>query len=166
MAVNRVELIGNLGREPEVRYMPNGEAVATIAIATTEHWTDKKGERRELTEWHRVTLYRKLAEITKQYLRKGMQVYIVARLSTRKWTDKDGIERYITEIIASELQMLGNKQKSAGEQRESNSAMPPANTEGNTGEPPAHTDESTGEDASWDVVPSDNSQSSYSGEYA
>lgn len=109
-SVNKVIIVGNLGRDPETRYMPNGEAVTNIAVATTEAWKDKNtGEKKELTEWHRVTMYRKLAEIAGQYLKKGSQVYIEGRLQTRKWTDKDGVERYTTEIIADTMQMLGSK---------------------------------------------------------
>jgi single-strand DNA-binding protein len=102
-SVNKVILIGNLGRDPETRYMPNGEAVTNITIATTESWKDRtSGERQEKTEWHRVTFYRRLAEIAGEYLKKGSQVFVEGRLETRKWTDKEGKERYTTEIIASE----------------------------------------------------------------
>ena len=113
-SVNKVILIGNLGKDPETRYMPNGEAVTNITLATTETWKDKSGEKQEKTEWHRVTFYRKLAEIAGEYLKKGRPVYVVGRLETRKWTDKSGVERYTTEIIANEMKMLGSK----GEQRE------------------------------------------------
>ena len=110
-SVNKVIIVGNLGRDPETRYMPNGEAVTNIAVATTDKWNDKAtGEKKEVTEWHRVTFYRKLAEIAGQYLKKGSQVYLEGRLQTRKWTDKDGVERYTTEIIADTMQMLGGKQ--------------------------------------------------------
>jgi single-strand DNA-binding protein len=110
-SINKVIIVGNLGRDPETRYMPNGEAVTNIAVATTESWKDKtSGEKKELTEWHRITFYRKLAEIAGQYLKKGSQVYIEGRLQTRKWTDKENIERYTTEIIADSMQMLGNRQ--------------------------------------------------------
>lgn len=109
-SVNKAILIGNLGKDPEIRYMPNGDQVAQISIATTEKWKDKNGEKHEKTEWHRVTFYRKLAEIAGEYLRKGQSVFIEGRLETRKWTDKDGIERYTTEIIASDMKMLSNKQ--------------------------------------------------------
>lgn len=110
-SVNKVIIVGNLGRDPEMRHMPNGDAVTNIAVATTESWKDKNsGEKKELTEWHRITFYRKLAEIAGQYLKKGSQVYIEGRLQTRKWTDKDGVERYTTEIIADTMQMLGGKQ--------------------------------------------------------
>jgi single-strand DNA-binding protein len=114
-SVNKVIIVGNLGRDPETRYMPNGEAVTNIAVATTEKWNDKaSGEKKELTEWHRITFYRKLAEIAGQYLRKGSQVYVEGRLQTRKWTDKEGVERYTTEIIADTMQMLGSRQGAGG----------------------------------------------------
>ena len=109
-SVNKVIIVGNLGRDPETKYMPNGEAVTNVAVATTESWKDKNsGEKKEITEWHRITFYRKLAEIAGQYLKKGSSVYIEGRLQTRKWTDKDGVERYTTEIIADTMQMLGSK---------------------------------------------------------
>src|SRR3990167_8069317 len=109
-SVNKVILIGNLGRDPETRYMPNGEAVANITVATTETWKDKtSGEKQEKTEWHRVTFYRRLAEIVGEYLKKGSQVYIEGRLETRKWQDKEGKDRYTTEIIADRMQMLGSR---------------------------------------------------------
>ena len=109
-SVNKVILVGNLGADPETRYMPNGDAVANIRMATTESWKDKAtGERREITEWHRVVFYRRLAEIVGQYLKKGSAVYIEGRIRTRKWTDKEGQERYTTEIEASEMQMLGGR---------------------------------------------------------
>jgi single-strand DNA-binding protein len=114
-SVNKVIIVGNLGRDPETRYMPNGEAVTNVAVATTEKWTDKaSGEKKELTEWHRITFYRKLAEIAGQYLKKGSQVYVEGRLQTRKWTDKEGVERYTTEIIADTMQMLGSRQGMGG----------------------------------------------------
>lgn len=105
--VNKVILIGNLGADPEVRYMPNGGAVANITIATSESWTDKNtNERKEHTEWHRVVIYNRLAEVAGEYLRKGSKVYIEGKLRTRKWQDQQGVERYTTEVIAEELQML------------------------------------------------------------
>jgi single-strand DNA-binding protein len=112
-SVNKVILIGNLGKDPETRYMPNGDAVTNITLATTETWKDKNGEKQEKTEWHRVTFYRKLAEIAGEYLKKGRPVYVEGRLETRKWTDKSGAERYTTEIIASDMKMLGSKPGSA-----------------------------------------------------
>lgn len=116
-SVNKVIIVGNLGRDPETRYMPNGEAVTNIAVATTESWKDKNsGDKKEMTEWHRITFYRKLAEIAGQYLKKGASIYIEGKLQTRKWTDKDGVERYTTEIIADTMQMLGGKQEGAANQ--------------------------------------------------
>lgn len=108
-SVNKVILVGRLGKDPEVRYMPNGEAVANATLATSETWKDKSGEKQEKTEWHRVTFYRKLAEIVGEYLKKGSMVYVEGRLETRKWTDKEGKERYTTEIIANEMQMLSSR---------------------------------------------------------
>jgi single-strand DNA-binding protein len=109
-SVNKVILVGNLGRDPETRYMPNGEAVTNVTLATTDTWKDRtSGERQEKTEWHRVTFYRRLAEIAGEYLKKGSQVYVEGRLETRKWTDKEGKDRYTTEIIASEMKMLGSR---------------------------------------------------------
>ena len=109
--INKVIIVGNLGNDPEIRTMPNGEAVANISVATSESWTDKNtGERREVTEWHRIVLYRRLAEIAGQYLRKGSQVYVEGRLKTRKWQDSNGHDRYTTEIQGDNLQMLGGRQ--------------------------------------------------------
>ena len=108
--VNKVILIGNLGRDPEIRYMPNGGAVANLALATSEVWKDKNtGEQQEKTEWHRVVLFRRLAEIAGEYLKKGSKVYIEGKLQTRKWQDNQGQERYTTEIIGDELQMLDSR---------------------------------------------------------
>lgn len=105
--INKVILIGNLGQDPEVRYMPQGGAVANFTIATSESWTDKTtNEKKEQTEWHRIVIYQRLAEIAGQYLRKGSKVYIEGKLKNRKWIDKEGAERYTTEILANELQML------------------------------------------------------------
>lgn len=106
--INKVILIGNLGRDPEVRYTSNGSAVANITIATSEQWRDRQsGQSQERTEWHRVVLFGKLGEIAGEYLKKGQQVYIEGRLQTRKWQDQQGQERYTTEIVANEMQMLG-----------------------------------------------------------
>jgi len=108
--VNKVILVGNLGADPEVKYMPNGNAVANVTLATSESWKDKQsGENREKTEWHRVVFFRRLAEIAGEYLKKGSQVYIEGKLQTRKWQDKNGNDRYTTEIIANEMQMLGGR---------------------------------------------------------
>lgn len=105
--LNKVILIGRLGRDPETRYMPNGEAVCNFSVATSEKYTDKNGQRQEATEWHNVTMYRKLAEIAGQYLKQGSQVYIDGKIKSRKYTDKNGVERTAYDIIANELKMLG-----------------------------------------------------------
>lgn len=113
-SVNKVIIVGNLGRDPETRYTPSGDAITNIAVATTETWKDKNtGEKKELAEWHRITFYRRLAEVAGQYLKKGSQIYVEGRLQTRKWTDKEGVERYTTEIIADTMQMLGGGPKQA-----------------------------------------------------
>ena len=109
MSVNKVILLGRLGRDPEVRYMPNGEAVCNFSIATSETWNDRNGQRQERTEWHNITMYRRLAEIAGQYLKKGREVYIEGRIQSRKYTGKDGIERTAYEIVCSEMKMLGGK---------------------------------------------------------
>lgn len=115
-SINKVILIGNLGADPETRYTASGDAVCNIRLATTDNWKDKNsGEKREITEWHRVVFYRKLAEIAGQYLRKGSQVYLEGRIKTRKWQDKDGQDRYTTEIEATEMQMLSSKQISTAQ---------------------------------------------------
>lgn len=112
--VNKVILIGNLGADPEVRYMPSGDAVTNIRIATSESWKDKQsGEQRETTEWHRVVFFRRLAEIAGEYLKKGGKVYIEGSLRTRKWQGQDGQDRYSTEIVANEMQMLDSRGGSA-----------------------------------------------------
>jgi len=113
-SLNKVILIGNLGRDPECRFMPNGTAVTNFSIATTESWKDKSGEKQEKTEWHRISTFGNLAEICGVYLKKGSQVYIGGKLLTRKWTDKDGAEKYTTEIIADELKMLGSRPGDSG----------------------------------------------------
>ena len=127
-SVNKVILVGNLGADPETRYMPNGDAVANVRLATTESWKDKAtGEKKDLTEWHRVVFYRKLAEIVGQYLKKGSAVYVEGRIRTRKWTDKEGQERYTTEIEANEMQMRGGRSgggSSSGGEAEYGGSMP------------------------------------------
>lgn len=108
--VNKVIIVGNLGQDPDVRYMPNGNAVANFTVATSETWKDKNtGEKKEQTEWHRVTIYRRLAEIAGEYLRKGSKVYLEGRLQTRKWQDQSGQDRYTTEVVANEMQMLDSR---------------------------------------------------------
>ena len=109
-SVNKVIIIGNLGRDPEMRYMPSGGAVCNVSIATSRNWKDKaSGERKEETEWHRVVFFDRLAEIAGEYLKKGSSVYVEGRLQTRKWTDKEGVERYTTEIVVQEMTMLGGR---------------------------------------------------------
>ena len=109
-SVNKVILVGNLGRDPEVRYMPDGNALCNLNLATTYSWKDKaSGDKKEETEWHRVTLRNRLAEVAGEYLKKGSPVYIEGRLRTRKWTDKENIERYTTEIVADSMQLLGSR---------------------------------------------------------
>lgn len=109
--INKVIILGRLGNDPEVRTMPNGDSTARISVATSESWTDKNtGEKREVTEWHNIIAFRKLADIIGQYLKKGSQVYIEGKIRTRKWQDQNGQDRYTTEIIADQLQMLGSSQ--------------------------------------------------------
>ena len=108
-SINKVIIIGNLGRDPETRYMPDGGAITNISVATTDKWKDKNGEMQEKTEWHRVAFFGKLAEIAGEYLKKGSQVYVEGRLQTRKWQDKDGADKYTTEIVANQMQMLGSR---------------------------------------------------------
>ena len=112
-SVNKVIVVGNLGRDPETRYMPEGGAITNISVATTDKWKDKNGEMQEKTEWHRIAFFGKLAEIAGEYLKKGSQVYVEGRLQTREW-EKDGVKRYTTEIIANQMQMLGSRQGMGG----------------------------------------------------
>ncbi len=113
--INKVILIGNLGADPEVRYMPSGSAVATVSLATSESWKDKQsGEMQERTEWHRISFFNRLAEIAGEYLRKGSKIYVEGSLRTRKWQDKNGADRYTTEIIANSMQMLDSRGGSGG----------------------------------------------------
>ena len=107
--VNKVILVGNLGNDPEVRYMPNGNAVANLSLATSESWKDQQGQVQERTEWHRLTIYRRLAEIAGEYLKKGSQMYVEGKLQTRKWQDQQGQDKYTTEIIVDQMQMLGGR---------------------------------------------------------
>ena len=127
MSLNKVILIGNLGRDPEVRYMPNGEAVCNFSIASSETWNDRQtGQRQERTEWHNITLYRRLAEVAGQYLKKGSQVYIEGRIQSRKYTGKDGIERTAYEIIGSEMKMLGGGNDSGQQNAQHTPPAPPS----------------------------------------
>ncbi|ENL0402921.1 single-stranded DNA-binding protein [Salmonella enterica] len=126
--VNKVILVGNLGQDPEVRYMPNGGAVANLSLATSDTWTDKQtGDKKERTEWHRVVLYGKLAEIASEYLRKGSQLYIEGALRTRKWTDQSGVEKYTTEVVVSQsgtMQMLGGRSNAGNGQQQGGWGQP------------------------------------------
>ena len=122
--LNKVILIGNLGRDPEVRYLPSGDAVANFSIATSENWKDRNGQRQERTEWHNISMFGRLAEIAGQYLKKGSKVYIEGRIQSRKYTGKDGIERTAYEIIGNEMKMLGGKAEGSSES--ANTAEPPA----------------------------------------
>ena len=126
--INKVILIGNLGGDPETRYLPNGNAVTNLTLATSDSWKDKQGQKQERTEWHRVSLFGKIAEIAGQYLRKGSKVYIEGRLQTREW-EKDGVKRYTTEIIVDmggSMQMLDSRGDNAGSPQRSQPAQPPA----------------------------------------
>lgn len=113
-SLNKIIIIGHLGRDPESRYMPSGEQVTSVSVATTESWKDKSGNKQEQTEWHRISFFGKLAEIAGKYLKKGSQVYVEGRIRTRKYTDRDGIERHATEIIGDRMQMLGGKPEQSG----------------------------------------------------
>jgi len=114
MSVNKAILVGRLGKDPETRFMTNGEAVTNVSLATTESYKDKDGNKQERTEWHNLVFYKRLAEIAGEYLKKGAQIYVEGRIQTRKWQDKEGKDRYTTEIVINELQMLGDK-KSGGD---------------------------------------------------
>ena len=128
--VNKVILIGNLGRDPEVRYSPNGGAIANITLATSESWKDKNtGEQVDKTEWHRVVFFRRLAEIVGEYLKKGSKVYIEGKLQTRKWQDKEGNDRYTTEVVANEMQMLDSRGGSTSYNQDETPAAQPASQE-------------------------------------
>lgn len=124
--LNKVILIGRLGKDPEVRYMPNGEAVCNFSVATSESWKDSNGQKQERTEWHNITMYRRIAEISGQYLKKGSQVYLEGKIQSRKYQGKDGIERRAYEIIANEMKMLGGNSQATQEQlkREQATAAP------------------------------------------
>jgi single-strand DNA-binding protein len=126
-SLNRVQIIGNLGKDPETRYLPNGDAVTSLSIATTDSWKDKQsGERKEHTEWHRVSAFGRLAEIMGEYLQKGSQVYIEGQLRTRKWSDKEGKDRYTTEIRADTMQMLGGRPQQDRDRRPAARGASPA----------------------------------------
>ncbi len=143
--VNKAILIGNLGADPEVRFTPGGQAVANFRIATSESWTDKSGQKQERTEWHRIVVWGKLAELCGEYLAKGRQVYVEGRLQTREWTDKEGKKNYTTEVVANQVTVLGGrgegaprgKPANAGAGREDFGPPPPGMEEGPSGGPPS-----------------------------
>lgn len=124
MSVNKVILVGRLGKDPETRYMTSGEAVTNATLATSENWKDKSGEKQEKTEWHSLVFYRRLAEIAGEYLKKGSQVYIEGKLQTRKWQDKEGKDRYTTEVVVNEMTMLGGKSSGGSFEVVENQAAP------------------------------------------
>ena len=124
-SINKVMLIGNLGKDPEIRYMPSGDAIANLTLATTENWKDKAGEKQEKTEWHRVSMFGRMAEIAGEYLKKGSSVYIEGKLQTRKWQDKEGNDRYTTEIVANEMKMLGSRASGGDTGMDKSASSPP-----------------------------------------
>lgn len=137
--INKVIIIGRLGNDPEVRYTPSGAAVAKFSVATSEEWKDKNtGEKKERTEWHRITVWGKLGEICGEYLSKGRQVYVEGRLQTSSYDDKDGVKRYSTEIVASDVQFLGSKESGGG--RSGAGGTPPRESLGGQGPPPSDDD--------------------------
>jgi len=122
-SVNKVILIGNLGRDPEVRYTPSGSAVCNVSLATSRSWKDKQGDKQEETEWHNVVLYDRLAEVVGEFAKKGKPLYVEGRLKTRKWQDKDGADRYTTEVIAAEMQLLGGREGGEPAQQKTHAQM-------------------------------------------
>jgi single-strand DNA-binding protein len=134
-SVNKVILIGNLGRDPETRYTTGGDAVTNLNIATTDTWKDKNGEKQEKTEWHRVVLFGRQAEVAGEYLKKGRPVYIEGRLQTRKYTDKEGVERYATEIVGDRMQLLGGREGGGGGDVDFNGGGPAPRRESSGGAP-------------------------------
>jgi single-strand DNA-binding protein len=139
--INKVIILGNVGKDPETKYMPNGDAVTNLTMATSEAWKDKNtGEQKEVTEWHRVTFYRKLAEIVAQYVKKGSKLYIEGRLQTRSW-EQDGVKKYATEIIASDMQMLDGKPSESGQQSGQSSQAPAGNHKSSHQAPPSGWDD-------------------------
>jgi single-strand DNA-binding protein len=140
-SVNKVIILGNVGKDPEVRHMQNGDSVVSVSVATSESWKDKNsGESKDNTEWHRVTFYRKLAEVAANYLRKGSSVYIEGRLETKKWTDKAGVERYTTGIVASEMKMLGKAPEAGERQAAPEAHNRPVKVQADTGWPDIDSD--------------------------
>jgi len=147
--INKVIIVGNLGQDPEVRFMPNGNAVANFTVATSESWKDKQtGEQKEKTEWHRIVIYQRLAEIAGEYLTKGSKVYLEGKLQTRKWQNKEGVDQYTTEIVCNEMQMLDSKQQ--GQQAPKQQQAPQKSFQQNQGnassfqqQPPQYNNENT-----------------------
>jgi single-strand DNA-binding protein len=154
-SVNKVILIGNLGKDPEVRYAPSGSAICNVTLATSRQWKDKtSGEKQEETEWHRVVFYDRLAEIAGEYLKKGRPVYVEGRLKTRKWTDKEGVEKYTTEIVADQMQLLGSREGMGDGGGESGSRAGPVSRPAASGAAkPAAQKSSTGFDDMDDDIP-------------
>ncbi|MFC1731462.1 single-stranded DNA-binding protein [candidate division KSB1 bacterium] len=136
-SINKVILIGRLGQDPELKYLPNGDAVCNFSIATSESWKDRDGQAQERTEWHNIATFRRLAEICGEYLKKGKQVYIEGKLRTRSWEDQNGQKRYVTEIIANEMKMLGRRDEDIG----SESSTPQQNQKNEASQPPATDDD-------------------------
>lgn len=135
-SVNKAIILGNLGRDPELKYMPNGDAVCNFSIATTDTWKDRDGNQQEKTEWHNIVAFRRLAEICGEYLKKGKQVYIEGKIQTRSWEDKDGVKKYMTEIVANQMQMLGRR----GEDMDGDYS-PPASSAPQESKPPSTPDD-------------------------
>ncbi|MHB1675924.1 MAG: single-stranded DNA-binding protein [Sulfuriferula sp.] len=150
-SVNKVILIGNIGKDPEIRYMPSGDAMVNLTLATTDNWKDKNGEKQERTEWHRVAIFGKLAEIAGEYLKKGSQVYFEGSLKTRKWTNKEGHDQYTTEIIADKMQMLGGRAGSANMDSGGSSEAKP----GRTNAPPQNASQNKASSNSFDDLDDD-----------
>lgn len=138
-SVNKVTLLGNVGKDPEIRYAPSGSAICSVSIATTRKWKDKSGEKKEETDWHRVVFYERLAEIAGQYLKKGNPVYVEGRLKYGKYTDKDGVERYTTDIVVSEMQLLGGHPQEGGSRAPQSQQGRPSEQQRNQSARPAAT---------------------------
>jgi len=155
-SVNKVIVLGNLGRDPEVRSMLNGMSVANLAIATSRKWKDKQsGDMNEETEWHRVVFYDRLADIAGEYLKKGKPVYVEGRLKTRKWTDKDGVEKYTTEIVGESMQLLGGRDDAGGGQAAAPSQAPRQRPATAPAQAPARSKAAAAPGGDWDSMDSD-----------
>lgn len=153
-SVNKVILIGNVGKDVDVRYMPSGDAVANLTLATSENWTDKSsGEKKEATEWHRISFFGRLAEVVGEYVKKGAKIYVEGKLQTRKWQDKDGTDRYTTEIRADNMKMLDKRQRDGGGEGQSEAQPAPRERQSSTAAKPAKAAGSSGFDDMDDDVP-------------